>query len=608
MEPQEREVELIDYIEILLKRKWHILAGTLLCVVATSGYLFLKAPDLPLYQASAQIFIVPSQAQAQLKETQVELPTLTPAFYQAVAMADENVLAMNQLQRALIDSLGLTLAQTPLSLEAEVVDNVRMVMRVSAADTLVARRVLYAWVDLFLDQNQALNATESKRYYRDIAAQYEQARENLERVDSAFMALSAKSMFSSVLSQQEQYKKILTAAQDFFVAAEFELKKKEDRLTRLREMMQGLEQDGSPIYTLSAAEREHLEHSLLSPPAQQMLAYVGTLDTLKEALGQARTQYNLSLIEFEREYNLPQLAREVEEVKETMDGYQQSYLLARSQQLTASVKLQAIEEEIKKHRPVVGDVGKAGATPEGGVGSGKVVREINPVYTELEQQQAKEGVTYEMARVYAERGEKELRELLLRLEQVQSSLFAVQQKRQVLVGELTRDTTSIGEQVKFFQDAFDAARRTYLENKKRLSGLELEVALEKGQTEDQKKQLGELEQSVIHLQESMAVELAESERLNREKKTFTATFERFSQLAEEARIAQQKAAHSATNLRLITRDVMARPAGGAERSQKIPTSAALGLLLSTVLVFLVEYIRKARQRRSVGQLRRSGDT
>mgnify|MGYP001559951651 CR=1 FL=1 len=111
------------------------------------------------------------------------------------------------------------------------------------------------------------------------------------------------------------------------------------------------------------------------------------LDSLKKALGQAEELYNLDLLEFDRERDFTKLSLEAEEVTNAVKEYQKSYLQARSQQMTASVNLQAIEEELKKHHPIVGNEGN------GGVSGGKDIREINPVYTELEQQKAKAGVS-----------------------------------------------------------------------------------------------------------------------------------------------------------------------------------------------------------------------
>ena len=56
MEENEREVELIDYIETVLKRKFSILLVTLACVAITIIYIGISPR---LYRASALISITP---------------------------------------------------------------------------------------------------------------------------------------------------------------------------------------------------------------------------------------------------------------------------------------------------------------------------------------------------------------------------------------------------------------------------------------------------------------------------------------------------------------------------------------------------------------------
>jgi len=465
------------------------------------------------------------------------------------------------------------------------VDNMRMVMRVSAADTLLARQILYAWIETFLDQNQALNATESRRYYNDIVAQSEKARGKLEEVERALEKLSGRTMLGMVQQQQGQYQKQLLVAQDSLVSAEFGLREKESRLAHLREAMQGMELDGRPIYVLSAAEHTLLKASQLSPLAKQVLDCVSALDTLKKVQYHAEAQYNLALLEFDQDHDYAGLSRRVEEATKAIESYQGSYIQAQSQQMTSNANLQAIENELAKHPEVIGD--------------GAGLRELNPVHIELERQRAEKGVSYEMAQVYAERGQAELEEMQVRLEEARREFYAAERARQALADRLAQERTTAREQVAFYLATFDAARKTYLDYRMELSAVEAEVAAIEKLAQSRRDHLHRLEQTISGLQQDMAEDIAESERLTREKKTFTATFERFAQLVEEARIAQQKADLSVTNLRLITRDVMARPVGSAVQAQKLPMSAAFGALLSTVLVFFWEYMRKARARRAV---------
>ena len=57
MEEYEREIELIDYIEVLLKRKKLIIIGTLVCVLVTGLYSVMQPRS---YQAEALVVVSPA--------------------------------------------------------------------------------------------------------------------------------------------------------------------------------------------------------------------------------------------------------------------------------------------------------------------------------------------------------------------------------------------------------------------------------------------------------------------------------------------------------------------------------------------------------------------
>ena len=57
MQDYEREIELIDYIEVLLKRKKLIIIGTLVCVLVTGLYSITQPRS---YQAEALVVVSPA--------------------------------------------------------------------------------------------------------------------------------------------------------------------------------------------------------------------------------------------------------------------------------------------------------------------------------------------------------------------------------------------------------------------------------------------------------------------------------------------------------------------------------------------------------------------
>lgn len=574
MRDDDREVELIDYIEVALKRKWLILLGTLACMAGALVYLLSTAPSVPLYTASVQIYLVPSQAQG-LKDTQIDIPWLTPEFYRAIALADETVMAMNRLQRSLIDSLGLRAPEPQLALEVKVPDNTRLEMKVVAADTLLARLVLYAWVDTFMEQTQELNATESSRYYAYISAQYDAARYYLEKAEDELLEFNRDNPISSLENQQAIYQEQFRAAQQQAIRTQIQLDQKEAQLRRAQEVVQALELGGEPLYSLSVAALAEIRDRDFNPLGRQLIGSMLEMERLKETQVQLEEGYNLALLELDQQYNFTQLQREVEELTRVVEGYQQSYLRAKSKQLTASNNLKALEAELKKHSPTLKS------------------EELNPAYMELEQRRAREGLAYETALVYAEVGAQELKGLEERLEEVQRRFYEFQAKRQHLVEQGDRKRNELKKRIDGAQVFFESIQQSYLDAKRSVGDFKLRIEVVEKQLIDQQAQLANLGKNTAAIQDLLSQARTESERLDRDKKNFAATFERFARLLEEARIAQQKAS---TNLRIITRDVAAKPVGAESSFKKLPISGAVGLLLSTLLAFFLEYVHKARSR------------
>lgn len=597
MQTEEREIELIDYIEVVFKRKWLILLGTLACVAGAVVYLLATASPVPLYTASAQIFVVSGQNQGkEVADTQTEIPSLTLDLYQAVAVSDDLVLAMNKLQQGWIDSLGLRVPGR-LALEAKTEGNTRLVMRVSTTDTLLARLVLYAWVDTFMSRNQTLSATESERYYHYVVAQHKDAREHLERAEDSLLQFNLRTPITSLQNQQKTYLGHLQSAQDTLIVTQIRLEEKTAQLRQAREMVEAIEIDGEPLYVMPVTALPGLRPRLSSNLARQLLDNTLEVDSLKAGENKMETHYNLALLAFDQEHDYTRLQRTAQELTKITESYQRNYMQARSKEMASSTNLIALEEELKKH-PITfgGPRGEGREASKKGEGQTSAGGELNPAYVTLEQKRAEEGLSYETARAYADKGLQQLKELESRLDEAQSQFYTVQAQRQTLVDGMEGMTRDLKRRIRANQASVDAVVQSYLDSKMAIGDLASQVALLENQLGDQQAQLARLDEKTRAAQDLLSRALTDSVRFGREKETYTATFVRFAQLSEEARIAQQK---TNTNLRVLTRDVTAKPISAEEDSRKkVWISGAVGLLLSTFLAFLLEYMHKVRVQRA----------
>ena len=97
----EREIELADYIEVFLKRKWLILLATLAGLVG--GWWMVEAPSAVLYQAKVLLMIrssVQDEQEGFTADVEVLVRSRALDFYKSLALADD-------LRQDLVDSLGL---------------------------------------------------------------------------------------------------------------------------------------------------------------------------------------------------------------------------------------------------------------------------------------------------------------------------------------------------------------------------------------------------------------------------------------------------------------------------------------------------------------------
>jgi hypothetical protein len=84
-------------------------------------------------------------------------------------------------------------------------------------------------------------------------------------------------------------------------------------------------------------------------------------------------------------------------------------------------------------------------------------------------------------------------------------------------------------------------------------------------------------------------------RLSRDRDLLLQTIDRLSELAEGARISRAKAAN---DIRVLTQALEVRSISQTPIQQKSAIAAGVGLLIAAILSLLIEYVRKARQKRT----------
>jgi capsular polysaccharide biosynthesis protein len=175
MNPQEREIELYDYIVVLLKYKRFIFAATLL--FGAVGWLLRPVAPSASYEADAVLIIKNLTAQS----TTVDLPTTTQSsgFYEALALADD-------LKQELSDSLALNLSPRAMDgmLSVAILDpGIRLTVR--SGDPKLPIGLVNAWAKLFVRRNSYINSEDGENYYKYVERQSQIARSRLDSTEKA---------------------------------------------------------------------------------------------------------------------------------------------------------------------------------------------------------------------------------------------------------------------------------------------------------------------------------------------------------------------------------------------------------------------------------------
>ncbi len=191
----EREIELYDYIEVLLKYKWFILAVTVVC--GGFGWTFRPAPPPTLYEADV-VLMIKHLPTSQTSGDYTDIPSVsqTSGFFQALALADD-------LKQALIDSLNLRIPLSGMDglLQVQVLDpGIRLAVR--SNDPTLPIPLVNTWAALFVARNGDLTLEEAGSYYDWVEDQYDIALAKLDCTEAELRRFRTQSAIGFLVTQR----------------------------------------------------------------------------------------------------------------------------------------------------------------------------------------------------------------------------------------------------------------------------------------------------------------------------------------------------------------------------------------------------------------------
>jgi len=184
VEIQEEEIDLREYINVLLKRKGIIILIFLIAVITAAlvSYFYLK----PVYQASTILMISKPKYQVELE------PKIQTQFTPEVSLATyESLIKDRKIEEEVIKKLNLDqppYGLTPDNLQGmitiESLKNTNLIkMNLQAGEPKLAKDIANVWAALFVEKNKDLNLQESKEAQGFIEEQLKISNQNLSKIE-----------------------------------------------------------------------------------------------------------------------------------------------------------------------------------------------------------------------------------------------------------------------------------------------------------------------------------------------------------------------------------------------------------------------------------------
>jgi uncharacterized protein involved in exopolysaccharide biosynthesis len=543
MREYEREVELYDYIEVLLKYKWFILVATLVC--GGIGWVLRPAPTPPLYEADAVLMIksLPSTQTG----GQAEIPTgsQTSGFYNSLALADD-------LKQALIDSLNLNMSVVAMDgiLGVQVLDpGVRLTVQSNDPDLPI--KLVNKWAQLFVERNGDLNGEVVGSYYDYVQSQYDTARTRLNTIESQLHQFEAKNSIEFLHLQRS----ILdSAAINIY-------REIADNNSELQE---------TKLDSLLAQQNTEIAEGVLNEINEQTVGKVA-LASIQTAQARIDSELAVRLAEYDEKNHIELV-------------YKQQKFLEEKQNLayidTLQLQIANLEKEAKIH-------------------PAKIAGEPNPTLVELNSALARMRLEYatlkattsetsDLSSEYSDLNFAQINQIIDRRKEI---IVWYSEKKREAKYEIIDNNKKLVDQL---NEARDHALSQYLHYKTTRDSIANRLRIVKLKQQNRKDLLNAIKEDLDAVKDTLSNKMNEQQRLMRDQSVYSETVARFSKLLEEARIAREKAAG---DIRILTRALQVRPIPQEQGRHKATVAAGVGFLLSCILSLLTEYIRKAQQRR-----------
>ena len=579
MKDTEREIELIDYIEVVLKRKWLIAAATLAGLAG--GWVLRADPPPTRYEASVLLMVKPKAAAASANTKGIDVaPSLSSQFYQSLALADD-------LKQALIDSLGLGGRISGLDgvLHVEDVDRTGMRLKVQSTDAGTAIEMVNAWAEIFLERNRGLSSDEVESFFDYVSNQYDRSRRLLESAEDSLQLFESSNQVTALDQQRSILDTSRSALQDTIIILQIQEQELKAELQNAEQQIGAVEIEGEALSFSSITALRDSSKWPESSQARSVIADMLKLDSYQKALHELDEEHELRLLEFDQMHGYEELEQQIAELQSLNKIYRSKLFTSPRRDLLVQREIKRLERKILQRSPKL-DLGDGTSAP-------------NPAYVEIAQ-------TLDSLRATLKTGneldsdslQRTMQRGEMNIAQLKKEYYPLRRTREEFVERFKLDREDLTRHVESLSEAYELNVSARLSSRTKIATLRPALQSLQARIQGDKRALVQIQTVLRDIEKTLSLLVTRRDRLVRSRETYQGTFDRFSGLLEETRIAREKAAG---DIQVLTRAIEARIVPQESPKQKAAISGAVALIISTFLVFLLEYVRKARLMRAASE-------
>ena len=315
-EIQEEEIDLREYINILLKRKGVIILIFLIAVIAAAlvSYFYLK----PVYEASTILMISKPKYQVELE------PKIQTQFTPEVSLATyESLIKDREIEEEVIRKLNLAQPPyelTPDSLQGmitiESLKNTNLIkMNLQAGEPKLAKDIANVWAALFVEKNKELNLQESKEAQGFIEGQLKITKQNLYKIEEEIREFNETNKIE--IMENEIKGKIAKTLNYVLRLADIKLSLQKE-IARKKQIIIALNEQDKVLKLSKSITNDQFFHQLVSNIIKDNLGAIN-LSYVSEEINPI--YYNFAQQLISTDISISSLQAEEKQLKENIDDY-----------------------------------------------------------------------------------------------------------------------------------------------------------------------------------------------------------------------------------------------------------------------------------------------